>query len=89
MKPEYEPYGFMACAGYLTEEIGEVLHALGKSERWGLQSTNPEIPPEERETNEAWLRRELIDLKGAIDRMEATLDNKRVRPNDGCEEDRR
>jgi regulator of replication initiation timing len=31
----------------LTEKGGEVLAAAGKSIRWGLDSVNPELPPEE------------------------------------------
>lgn len=63
--------------GYLTEECGEVLQAAGKTLRWGLESVNPEIPPDERESNEAWLRRELDDLEGAILRMRQFLNGER------------
>jgi len=74
---DYEPYTTTEHLGYLTEEAGEVLAAAGKSLRWGLPSYNPEIPPEARETNEAWLRREMDDLEGAIQRMREHLDGKR------------
>lgn len=66
MKPEYEPRTDEQKLGYLVEECGEVLAALGKSLRWGLESVNPELPLEQQETNRAWLDRELTDLLRAI-----------------------
>jgi len=54
--------------------ISRTLAAIGKTQRFGLASVNPELPPAQRETNEAWLRREMADLRGALDRMEAALD---------------
>lgn len=59
--------------GYLAEEAGEVLAAVGKSQRWGLESSNPELPPEKQETNRQWLLRELQDLKGAIAMIEVAF----------------
>lgn len=59
---------------HLTEECGEVLAAIGKTQRWGLGSANPLLEPSERETNKAWLKRELQDLKQAIERVEETID---------------
>lgn len=41
--------------------------------RWGESSVNPEIPEHARETNLVWLRRELEDLRGAIDRIEGWI----------------
>jgi NTP pyrophosphatase (non-canonical NTP hydrolase) len=74
VKPEYEPKSEQQILGYLVEECGEVLHAAGKSLRWGLDSSNPEIPEAARETNEIWLRRELDDLRGALARMYSLLE---------------
>lgn len=69
-RPEYEPKSDSERLGYLVEECGEVLAATGKTLRWGLDSTNPELPSDEdRETNREWLRRELLDLQAAIDRV--------------------
>lgn len=48
--------------GELTKVLGEMQAAVGKIQRWGLQSVNPEIPPEQRETNEAWLKRAYYEL---------------------------
>lgn len=67
MNPRYEPKTFAQKLGYLVEEAGEVLAAVGKTQRWGALSFNPELPPSEQETNIVWLQRELTDLKRAID----------------------
>lgn len=56
---------------HLVEEMGEVMAAVGKTQRFGLESYNPLLPPEQRETNEQWLRREVDDLKLAIVKLEA------------------
>lgn len=66
MKPQYEPKTINQKLGYLVEECGEVQAAVGKTIRWGLESTNPELPPEEQETNRDWVLRELDDLERAI-----------------------
>jgi hypothetical protein len=73
VKPQYEPKSLTSKLGYLVEECGEVLAAAGKSLRWGLESVNPEIPPEQQETNRDWLLRELADLDGAIQRVRAAV----------------
>jgi NTP pyrophosphatase (non-canonical NTP hydrolase) len=73
MKPEYEPKTNMQRLGYVVEECGEVLQAIGKTIRWGLESVNPELPPEQQESNAAWILRELDDLSGAIDRLKSAI----------------
>lgn len=55
--------------GRLVEELGESTAAAGKTIRYGWDSWNPLLPVNERETNEAWLRRELIDVLFAIRRL--------------------
>ena len=67
MKPEYEPKTQSQKIGYLIEECGELLAAVGKTLRWGLDSYNPELPPEERETNRQWVLRELNDVRRAVE----------------------
>ena len=62
----YRPKTDVQKLGKLVEECGEALAAAGKTMRWGLDSTNPELPPEQQETNAAWLARELCDLEEAI-----------------------
>jgi hypothetical protein len=66
--------GFDFALAHVVEECGEVLAAAGKTQRWGRDSTNPELPRDQRETNEAWLVRELNDLRGAIDRLLVAID---------------
>jgi NTP pyrophosphatase (non-canonical NTP hydrolase) len=73
MKPEYEPKTNMQRLGYLVEECGEVLQAVGKTIRWGLESVNPELPPEQQESNAAWILRELDDLQQAIYRVKQVI----------------
>jgi NTP pyrophosphatase (non-canonical NTP hydrolase) len=73
MKPQYEPTTLSQKLGYLVEECGEVLAAVGKTLRWGPQSFNPELPESERETNREWILRELLDLQGAIVRVQKAL----------------
>ncbi len=73
MKPQYEPMTIWEKLGYLVEECGEVLAAVGKTQRWGLESVNPDIPVAQQETNRDWILRELKDLKGAIRRVEQDL----------------
>jgi len=75
MKPgdRYYPKTTEQKLGYLVEECGEVLAAAGKTQRWGFSSVNPELPPEQQETNRDWLLRELQDLKGAIALIETML----------------
>ncbi len=65
MNPRYEPKTDEQRLAYLVEECGEVLAAVGKAQRWGLDSTNPELPLPERETNRNWILRELTDLERA------------------------
>jgi len=73
MKPEYEPKTREQFYGYLIEECGEVLHAAGKTLRWGELSANPEIPVRDRISNAQWLLNELDDLDGAVKRMRQWL----------------
>lgn len=73
MKPQYEPRTLAQALGYLTEECGEVLAAVGKTQRWGPDSCNPELPVEQRESNAAWIVRELYDLETAITRARKFL----------------
>lgn len=67
----YQPKTIGDKLGYLVEESGEVNAAVGKTLRWGLDSSNPEIVGGE--TNRDWLLRELQDLKKAIRIVEAAL----------------
>lgn len=66
VKEKYYPDTIEQKLGYLIEECGEVLEAVGKTQRWGLNSYNPELSSEQRETNREWILRELNDLEQAI-----------------------
>lgn len=74
VKPEYLRPGFDFALAHSIEEAGEFCAAAGKTLRWGPASVNPELPAAEQETNAVWLRRELSDLRGALDRLEAAMD---------------
>lgn len=76
---KYMKPGLNFAVGKMVEEIGELSAALGKTIRWGWESYNPELPPEQRETNEMWVRREMQDVRGALDNLELELSR---RPHD-------
>jgi NTP pyrophosphatase (non-canonical NTP hydrolase) len=65
--PRYRPLTLSQKLGYLAEECGEMLAALGKTIRWGTNSTNPELGGTySMETNAEWMLRELKDLDLSI-----------------------
>lgn len=78
MKSQYMPKTREQFYGCVVEECGEVLAAAGKTLRWGELSFNPELPQEQREFNIEWLRREMNDLRGALDRLDKYLDDEFV-----------
>jgi NTP pyrophosphatase (non-canonical NTP hydrolase) len=67
--PRYLRDDLGSLLGHVVEECGEVLAAIGKTQRWGLDSSNPEVLPGFRETNRTWLLRELDDLEFTIARL--------------------
>ena len=71
--PKYMRPGLNFARGKAIEELGELQAALGKSLRWGWQSYNPEIPHIERETNAQWVRREIADVRNALDNLEKEM----------------
>lgn len=72
--PKYMRPGLDFARGKAVEEMGELQAALGKSLRWGWESANPELPMHKRETNIVWVRREIDDVRGALDNLEKELD---------------
>ena len=74
MKEEYLRPGFGFCLAHAVEEAGEFLAAAGKTQRWGTSSVNPELPADQQEPNLVWLRREMADLRGALDRLEVSIE---------------
>lgn len=76
---KYMRRGLDFAMGKAVEEAGEFLAAMGKTMRWGWESYNPELPPEQRELNVAWVRREIDDLRGALNNLERELDERAAR----------
>jgi len=66
--------GFDNQLSHVIEECGEVLSAAGKLQRWGPYSFNPLVLESDRETNIAWLKRELIDLQLTTTRLLSTME---------------
>jgi hypothetical protein len=73
---KYMRPGLDFAVGKTVEELGELQAALGKTLRWGWDSCNPEIPRAERESNEQWVRREIDDVRGALDNLEHELNHR-------------
>ena len=73
MKQTYLFPGFDFALAHAVEEAGEFLAAAGKAQRFGPESVNPELPPADRETNLAWIKREAGDLRGALDRLDDAI----------------
>ena len=71
---KYMRPGLEFAVGKAIEEAGEFLAAIGKTQRWGWYSVNPELPKHDQETNVRWVRREMTDLKGALDNLEKEMD---------------
>ncbi len=66
--------GLPFALGKAVEELGELQAALGKTLRWGWDSYNPELKPADRESNGAWVRREIADVRYALDNLEREMD---------------
>lgn len=74
-KREYEPRNLEQAVGYLVEECGEVLQAVGKIQRYGWDSRNPDLPPMQQISNARALRQEMRDLEAAIYRVRKFMDS--------------
>ena len=61
--------GLDFAVGKAVEELGELQSALGKTIRWGWDSVNPELAPDQQETNQAWVLREIDDVRDALDNL--------------------
>lgn len=71
---KYMRPGLDFARGKAIEEIGELGAALGKSIRWGWASENPEIPVYQRESNAVWVKREMKDVRDALDNLEREME---------------
>ena len=65
--------GLNFATAWAAEECGELISALGKTLRWGWDSFNPELPKEERESNRDWVKREMRDVREALDNLDGYL----------------
>lgn len=82
MKTEFIPKTLSGKLHWLGEEMAEVFQALEKTQRFreeygigaieALHLYDPTVAPADRETNHAWILRELSDLKVAIATFEGT-----------------
>lgn len=66
---KYLQDGFDKKLSHVIEECGEFLAAVGKTQRWGAFSVNPELPREMQEFNVDWLWREMMDLSETMGRL--------------------
>lgn len=64
----------------LSRAAGEMLQAVGKSRRHGLDSSNPELPPDQRVTNADWIRSLVPDMVSRLVTVDHELGPK---PMDG------
>lgn len=71
---KYMRHGLDFAVGKAVEELGELQAAIGKTLRWGWNSVNPELPPAEREANQVWVRREIADVRHALDNLEREME---------------
>lgn len=69
------------CLAHVAEECGEVVAAIGKTLRWGLDSVNPDLPSALQETNQAWVLREIADLERSISILRSCI-TATIRPPD-------
>lgn len=74
---KYMRPGLNFAVGKAIEELGEFGAALGKTLRWGWDSVNSELPPKDQETNQNWVRREIADVRGALDNLEKEMETLR------------
>ena len=72
--PRYMRSGLEFAVGKATEEAGEFLAAIGKTLRWGWEGCNPELPTAMQESNARWVKREMQDLRDALDNLEHEMD---------------
>jgi hypothetical protein len=82
MKPAFIPKTLGGRLNWIAEECAEVGQAIAKTQRFreekkgtlteALHYFDPTVPDDQRETNHAWILRELADLKQAIAIFEAT-----------------
>jgi len=73
MDDRFKPKTTEAMFGWVVEEAGEVLAAIGKTQRHGIASVNPLLPAAQQEMNGDWVLREMWDLERALRLLRARL----------------
>jgi hypothetical protein len=73
MKPGYEPKTLEEHLFKVSEECAEVIQATSKIGRFGLLSTNPDLPAAERITNQEHLLLEMEDAEREFRRLREFL----------------
>ena len=73
--PKYMRSGLNFALGKAVEELGELQAALGKTLRWGWAGVNPDLPPSKQESNASWVRREITDVRDALNNLEHAMEN--------------
>lgn len=71
--PRFLQTGFDKILSHAIEESGEFIAAAGKTQRWGVHSVNPLLPPTERESNLSWMRREMNDVVSVFRRLDKAM----------------
>lgn len=70
---KYMRPGIDFAVGKTIEELGELQAAIGKTIRWGWMSYDPTLPETERETNLDWVKREMQDVRDALDNLDREM----------------
>lgn len=65
---------------HLAEELAEAMTAAAKALRFGPECVNPELPPDQQETNAEWLDREMQDVARAWEALRRFEDFGTSRP---------
>ncbi len=59
--------------GELIIELARLIAAIGKTQRFGVESVNPLLANADQETNKDWIRREMRDVEEGMNRVRAAL----------------
>lgn len=73
IKAQYRSKTPEQAVAHLAEEASELAAACAKTLRWGPYSYNPELPPEQRQSNLAWMCAEMRDVLRAWDKLAQML----------------
>lgn len=75
MHEQFKPNSLEGKIAHFIEEAGESLQAVAKMQRFGPDSVNPLLKPEEQITNKRWAIKELYDLLSATYQLKEELEN--------------